>query len=301
MTDFLRRIDNLLRSDSSGTEVAERLVPVRIALLACAVLGLIAGACTGVYAVANHDTVNVAQLFASSFKVPLLFLLTLLVTFPSLYVFSALLGVELYPPALLRMILSAIVVTLALAASFGPISAFFALSTANYHFIVVLTVLVYGFGGVLGLVFLLRALRSSLERQSETHGGTGASAPEPEPPTTEIAPMTSSMLPALEEEAGVPVVRDEEGAGDPGFGPLPASAPKPNVSPSVDPDPASRNERIASLLFRIWIVVYGLVGAQMAWVLRPFIGDPRADFTLFRARESNFFAAALGHLRDLLF
>jgi hypothetical protein len=44
-------------------------------------------------------------------------------------------------------------------------------------------------------------------------------------------------------------------------------------------------------VFRIWVIVFGLVGAQMSWMLRPFIGDPRADFTLFRQRESNFFQA----------
>lgn len=292
MTNFLRRIDHLLRADSSGEQVAERLVPVRMAFLACAVLGLIAGACTGVYAVANHDTLNVAQLFASSFKIPLLFLLTLMVTFPSLYVFSALLGVELYPPALLRMILSAIVITLALAASFGPISAFFALSTANYHFIVVLTVLVYGFGGVLGLIFLLRSLRSVLDRQEETRADHDA----PEP--TDIAPVTSSIASWPEEEAGVARVDFEDGEAV--LAPASGPARAPAISPSVVPDPASRSERVASLLFRIWVVVYGLVGAQMAWVLRPFIGDPEAEFTLFRVRESNFFASAIGHLRDLL-
>jgi len=36
-------------------------------------------------------------------------------------------------------------------------------------------------------------------------------------------------------------------------------------------------------------VVFCLVGAQMSWVLRPFIGDPERPFEWFRPRESNFF------------
>jgi hypothetical protein len=46
-------------------------------------------------------------------------------------------------------------------------------------------------------------------------------------------------------------------------------------------------------VFRLWVIVFGLVGAQMGWVLRPFIGNPNAPFTWFRGRESNFFQAVL--------
>jgi hypothetical protein len=40
----------------------------------------------------------------------------------------------------------------------------------------------------------------------------------------------------------------------------------------------------------LWLIVFALVGAQMSWVLRPFIGG-EAEFALFRARGSNFFQA----------
>jgi hypothetical protein len=52
-------------------------------------------------------------------------------------------------------------------------------------------------------------------------------------------------------------------------------------------------------IFRVWVVVFALVGAQMSWVLRPFIGAPDVAFTWLRARDSNFFEAvlrAVGHL-----
>jgi hypothetical protein len=44
-------------------------------------------------------------------------------------------------------------------------------------------------------------------------------------------------------------------------------------------------------VFQIWVIVFGLVGAQMGWVLRPFIGNPDVGFVWFRGRESNFFQA----------
>jgi len=44
-------------------------------------------------------------------------------------------------------------------------------------------------------------------------------------------------------------------------------------------------------VFRLWVIVFALVGAQMGWVLRPFVGNPALPFTWFRGRESNFFQA----------
>ena len=46
-------------------------------------------------------------------------------------------------------------------------------------------------------------------------------------------------------------------------------------------------------VFKLWVIVFALVGAQMGWVLRPFIGNPNLPFTWFRGRESNFFQAVL--------
>jgi hypothetical protein len=57
--------------------------------------------------------------------------------------------------------------------------------------------------------------------------------------------------------------------------------------------------RHVKTIFRVWIVVFGLVGAQMGWVLRPFVGNPNLPFTWFRGRESNFFQAVLQTLQNL--
>ena len=43
----------------------------------------------------------------------------------------------------------------------------------------------------------------------------------------------------------------------------------------------------------LYLVVFGSVGGQMAWVMRPFIGSPSLGFELFRNLESNFFAHVL--------
>jgi hypothetical protein len=57
--------------------------------------------------------------------------------------------------------------------------------------------------------------------------------------------------------------------------------------------------RHVKTIFRLWLVVFGLVGAQMGWVLRPFVGNPNLPFTWFRGRESNFFQAVLQTILNL--
>ena len=43
----------------------------------------------------------------------------------------------------------------------------------------------------------------------------------------------------------------------------------------------ARNPRHRTLL-RAWLVIYAFVGVQMAWVLRPCVGDPNSPTTFFR-------------------
>jgi hypothetical protein len=43
----------------------------------------------------------------------------------------------------------------------------------------------------------------------------------------------------------------------------------------------ARNPRHRVLL-RVWLIIYAFVGVQMAWVLRPFVGDPNQPTHFFR-------------------
>src|SRR5690606_37024492 len=50
----------------------------------------------------------------------------------------------------------------------------------------------------------------------------------------------------------------------------------------------------------VWCIVYAAVGAQMGWLLRPFLGAPSEEFAWLRGRESSFFEAVLRTLGDLV-
>jgi hypothetical protein len=52
-------------------------------------------------------------------------------------------------------------------------------------------------------------------------------------------------------------------------------------------------------VFRIWIVILAFVGIQLAWNLRPFLGDSGEGFKLFRKYEGNFYTAIIYSFEQL--
>jgi hypothetical protein len=55
----------------------------------------------------------------------------------------------------------------------------------------------------------------------------------------------------------------------------------------------------AVVVFRFWAVIMAFVGIQIAWNLRPFVGDRGKPFALFREYEGNFYTAVLYSVRQL--
>lgn len=51
-------------------------------------------------------------------------------------------------------------------------------------------------------------------------------------------------------------------------------------------------------IIQIWTLIYVFVGTQLAWILRPFIGNP-GETVLFRNLEGNFYHAVLYTIIDL--
>lgn len=263
MFTWLHELDEVLRGHKADPELLMngtghiRIKPLVVGAIS---LGIIYGICMGLYAVATRTPPSFAQLIASAVKVPALFFLTLVVTFPSLYVFSALFGVRLGPKDTLRLIMVPITVNLAVLASLGTITGFFTLSTTSYPFMKLLNFFFFAVSGAIGLKILL----SMLSRLEEA--------------------QTPRLVAAVE-----PVPSPNDKPGEP--------APKPTVA-----RPVSSERTMARRTFQVWVVIYALVGAQMGWILRPFIGSPDLKFEWFRNREANIFidiARTLGELLNL--
>ena len=125
MEHALKDLDRLLRGDatrlaalkSGRIEVEEGQLPWIVLGL-----GLLYGACMGCFALSNKAFADAfLQTLSSMAKVPVLFGATLLVTFPSLYVFNTLVGSRLTLQSVWRLLLSALAVMMAVLASLGPI------------------------------------------------------------------------------------------------------------------------------------------------------------------------------------
>jgi len=169
-------------------------------------------------------------------------------------------------------------------ASLGPIVAFFSLTTTSYPFVVVLNVVVYAVSGTLGVAFLLQTLhRLSLILHQEPPPPRPAplSAQAPSPETSSTAPPSDSPAGAPQTHSALVEARVVE---------------EPGVLERPDSRVISRRVKI---VVNCWVVVFALVGAQMGWVLRPFIGAPGSPFEWFRTRGSNFFQATWGTLVSL--
>jgi hypothetical protein len=158
---WLSELDSLLRGDLTRISALKHggllIDPARISVI-IVVLAMIYGVCMGTFAVFRPKGADPMQVLASMVKVPLLFYLTLLVTFPSLYVFNALVGSRLRLLAVVRLLVGSLGVTVTVLASLGPIVAFFSVSTASYPFMLLFNVLVYTIAGGLGMAFLLQTL-----------------------------------------------------------------------------------------------------------------------------------------------
>lgn len=126
-----RAVDQVLRADPAAHPDGDPLIRLGPLVRADVVLAVVYGVCMGVYGVFRPDGPEWRLMAAAAFKVPLLIGLTVAVTFPSLYVFNTLFGSRLAVGPLGRLVAAAVAVMLAVLAAFGPIVAFFSVSTTS--------------------------------------------------------------------------------------------------------------------------------------------------------------------------
>jgi hypothetical protein len=272
MRQWFKDLDGLLRGELTRLPAlkAGRIeLPAGRLAAVTVLLGLAYGVCMGFYAVFREGGPVWEQFTATVVKIPLLFGLTLLVTFPSLYVFNVIAGSRLTMVSVLRLLVAALAVNLAVLASLGPIVAFFSVSTTSYSFTVLLNVAMCTVSGVFGLMFLLQTMHRLVVVLNEPVPGPAVAAAAPVPAPAASLPPPMPPLPSLRKES------------------------------AIDPLEGRVLGRHEKLVFRCWIVVFALVGSQMAWVLRPFVGSPDRPFSWLRPRQSSFLESVWRHFLDL--
>jgi hypothetical protein len=237
-----------------------------------AIFGLVLGASNGFW-----------QALSSMVKLPLLFLATLAICLPTLYLFNLVFGARLSMMQAVTLIMVAITVISVLTLAFAPISLFFLITAQNYAFFKLLNVCILGLTAVVGLLFLTRGMAAL----NAYHAASLEAALYHAPPAEVAIEATDRELALV-------------GAGN-GNGALP-TAPVATRSSGHDaaPPPAEPAERPTRMtLVYIWILLFGFVGTQLAWTLRPFFGDPDAPFALFREISGTFYGDILGTIGQL--
>lgn len=195
--------------------------PIGTAAALNVVMAAFYGLVMGSYRLTAHD--GWKQAIASAIKVPSLFLLTLVICLPALYVVSSLLGSSLSLRQLTGILMASFLVTTMLLAGFAPITAFFMLSARHYAFIKLLNVVFFAIATCTGV----RVIASAVNMMG------------------------------------------------------------------------SQDQAAHRTLLRFWFVIYAFVGTQMAWILRPFVGDPGSGFAVFRNIGGNFYTDVIRSIGQL--
>ncbi|MEU8190127.1 hypothetical protein [Micromonospora carbonacea] len=365
----------------------------------------VALACYGAVLGAFH---SVLMALTSAVKLPLLFLVTLAICLPTLYLFNLVFGARLSVRQSLALVMVAITVTSMLAVAFAPISLFFLITAPDYGFFKLLNVAILTLSAVVGLRFLTggmqvlnahglltpaaappvaapavapaapalaalvpaapapaapaapapaasapaapgapalavpaaqvtpQAVDQPAEPVAVGANGAGAATPAvpaaPAVPTAPVAPAVTAA-PATPAAPVTPVTpaapaAPATAAGEPTAAPVPVVVGVPpqqvvagqHLVPAGPgllppgypapqyrqwPDPAARRpvpdaQRPASMtLLYVWILLFGFVGTQLAWTLRPFFGSPGEGFALFRSIEGNFYAEIIRTIGNL--
>jgi len=160
-------------------------------------------------------------------KIPLLFLLTLIVCALALYILNLAFGMKLHFAPSMTLMLFALAGTGVMLVVFAPIALLFSVVTTSYHFMKILHVAVFAISGLFGARILYEGL---IHMQA---------------PVDDAAPSTAA------------------------------------------------SGRAKLVLFS-WLLLYCLVGAQLAWTLKPFLGTPYLPATpSFRLDRGNIFVSTI--------
>ena len=140
---ILRSKDQFFVQVRDGDQLTEKLKAMILSSILCL---LAYGAVLG----SSHSAL---QALSSAIKLPILFLVTLVLTGPTLYFFSILFGSNQTLTQSLVLLTTAITVTSVLLLSFAPITLFFLLSTSSYQLFKLLNVLFFIIAGFRGVRF----------------------------------------------------------------------------------------------------------------------------------------------------
>ena len=234
------------------------------------------------------------QALVSTVKLPLLFLVTLAICLPTLYLFNLVFGARLSVLQACALIMVAITVTAVLTFAFAPISLFFLITARSYAFFKLLNVAILILTALVGLRFLISGMRALNEHVLVESMLSNQVVVTPTCHSGNWSRRRSAALPSPRPNCPPTATR-----GRPAHNPEPRRYPHRRANAKA-PQPAAGDRPASMLLLYIWILLFGFVGTQLAWTLRPFFGSPGKPFELFRDIDGTFYGDILSTLGSLL-
>ena len=144
-----------ITSAIDDSDVGQKILNQSVLLVALAFFyGIIMGCYNGFF-----------QAVSSAVKMPVLFVLLILICFPAFYVIQAVLGSKLSLSQMITIILSGFIYTVSIMASFSTIVLFFLITGGNYAFIQLLHVAIITLAGIFGMKHVVDALAYSCEKK----------------------------------------------------------------------------------------------------------------------------------------
>ncbi|NJK75332.1 MAG: actin-binding WH2 domain-containing protein [Microcoleus sp. SU_5_6] len=107
------------------------------------------------------------QCLVSAVKLPALYLLTLIICFPTLYFFNVMFGSKRTFEQYLTLLMTAMSMISVLLLGFAPVSLFFLISSSNYTFFLLLNVAIMAVTGFLGVSFIYQGMHFLSEQDAE--------------------------------------------------------------------------------------------------------------------------------------
>jgi hypothetical protein len=203
MSTVLLQADAILRARPAPRRGAWSARSLGDLVMLVLVFGLFYGAVMGSFGGIFGDRAR--QVLYSALKVPILLLVTFLLSLPSFFVINTLMGLRQDFAQATGALISAQAGLTIILASLAPMTALWYASTPNYHTAVVFNGIMFAVASV-GAQTILRRLYRPLIARNARH----------------------------------------------------------------------------RVLLRMWLIIYTFVAVQMAWVLRPFVGDPGSPTSFFR-------------------
>jgi len=107
------------------------------------------------------------QCLVSAIKLPALYLLTLIICFPTLYFFNVMFGSKRTFEQYLALLMTAMAMISILLFGFAPVSLFFLISSTDYTFFLLLNIAIMAITGFLGISFFYQGMQSLSEEDAE--------------------------------------------------------------------------------------------------------------------------------------